>query len=42
MVVFNVPRSGRQNEDYTENLTENMFDDENCIYGQDKTDMLIP
>ena len=32
MVVFNVPRAGRQNEDYTKNLIENMYDDENCIY----------
>ena len=34
MVVFNVPRAGRQGEDYTKNLIENMFDDESCVYKQ--------
>ena len=34
MAVFNVPRAGRQNENYTENLIENMFYDERCEFKQ--------
>ncbi|MBQ3545382.1 MAG: hypothetical protein IJA34_10425 [Lachnospiraceae bacterium] len=34
MAVFNVPRAGRQDENYTKNLIENMFYDERCEYKQ--------
>lgn len=32
MAIFNVPRAGRQNENYTENLIKNMFYDKRCEY----------
>ena len=34
MAIFNVPRAGRKNENYTENLIQNMFYDDNCVFKQ--------